>query len=797
MAISSTITKKTYVGNGSTTDFDFTFRVLDEDDLSIYLTNVSTGDITEVTSGYTITPEDDEYPTDGGTVTYPTSGTPLSSDYKITIIREMDLLQPTKYPNNTALKPKVVETSFDRAEMQIQQVAEVVDRTASFTVTVSDDVSRIFPSPVSDAIIGWNTAATALENKTDLSGTFSTTDVQSAIDSVDSTNSRFYESTGYGIISGGVVTTSGLTYSVTECIAHMPSGKRFDVAAVSSQPITTADSTKPRIDLIYISSTGSITYLAGGLGTAAIAGSRPYTLSTIFVSGDTILFEGITFTVTTATQDSTNFILGSDIATSMTNFATALNANSTISATYTATASSGVITLTEITAGGGNTPGTMTVTGTGVVSSGAATTSTAASTTAPTLPSGALSLAEIAVAAGVTSVNDLNITDTRLFKPNFYNKNVKAWKQTYGTYDNAVAVSITANDGSIPATQVMGIIGDSGLSDYSSRDSVGLYVYNYAQPTLLTTSNTTFLSTSVTSSDFATLISEDSIKIGMIIDTNETTKKSAIIHSIDSSTNTLNVSGWFITDGTGDTSTPTDGTTIYLNPATKVWGENINVELDSTSHATSGMGIELGLLNNKVVGALSGYDCVNLGTYKNTNAFQSRGKFAQGFYAYTGTDYGFVAQTPTAIGFYSQGSTPVGFQSDNDTTSFVAKNSATYSFAVKDASNNIYMTIGKTGIIGRLRGQYVVYSAGETIDSYTVVATSGVITATTTINLPVASSMNNQRILYLKNSKSSTASAYYSGTVEDATGSIIVSAGSCVCVISDSSSWIPISKFSY
>jgi hypothetical protein len=113
---------------------------------------------------------------------------------------------------------------------------------------------------------------------------------------------------------------------------------------------------------------------------SAVAGSRPYTLTTNFVSGDTDAFESINFTATSATQDATNFIVGSDITASMANLATALNANSTVSAKYTATASEGVITVTEITAGDGNTPGSMVITGTGVISSGTATTSAAAVT---------------------------------------------------------------------------------------------------------------------------------------------------------------------------------------------------------------------------------------------------------------------------------------------------------------------------------------------------------------------------------------------------------------------------------
>lgn len=227
------------------------------------------------------------------------------------------------------------------------------------------------------------------------------------------------ESTGYGIVTGLEVSaqsTANMTVAVAAGTVHLPSGYRYAISAVSSQTISNADSTKPRIDLIYVSSAGAVTYEAGELGTVAVAGSDTYTLTTNFASGDTIVFDGITFTVTTATQDSTDFVLGSTIATSMTNFATALNANSTISATYTATVNDGVITVAETTAGGGNMPGSMTVTGTGVITAGTATTSTEASATTPTLPSGALSLAQISVTANATAITATDITDTRILK---------------------------------------------------------------------------------------------------------------------------------------------------------------------------------------------------------------------------------------------------------------------------------------------------------------------------------------------------------------------------------------------
>lgn len=102
----------------------------------------------------------------------------------------------------------------------------------------------------------------------------------------------------------------------------------------------------------------------------AVAGVRTVDIDENFAAGDTISFGGVTFTATTAKQDATDFEVGADIATTAENIVTALNANTTINALYMATASSNVITVTEKTAGGGNTPGEFTATGTGEIADG-------------------------------------------------------------------------------------------------------------------------------------------------------------------------------------------------------------------------------------------------------------------------------------------------------------------------------------------------------------------------------------------------------------------------------------------
>lgn len=80
-----------------------------------------------------------------------------------------------------------------------------------------------------------------------------------------------------GVFDGGVVAAQGTpdqTVSVTACNLITPEGKRYAVSAVSALAATAADATNPRIDIVYATSAGVVTYLAG---TAAASPAQPST----------------------------------------------------------------------------------------------------------------------------------------------------------------------------------------------------------------------------------------------------------------------------------------------------------------------------------------------------------------------------------------------------------------------------------------------------------------------------------------------------------------------------------------
>lgn len=82
---------------------------------------------------------------------------------------------------------------------------------------------------------------------------------------INNANLQIEEATGYGVISGfnySFDVTPGMNIHISSGVVHMASGNRFSIP-VTSFIIPTADSTNPRIDLIYVSSVGVVSYLAG------------------------------------------------------------------------------------------------------------------------------------------------------------------------------------------------------------------------------------------------------------------------------------------------------------------------------------------------------------------------------------------------------------------------------------------------------------------------------------------------------------------------------------------------------
>ncbi len=128
MTVSKDYNKHVYEGNGLTRDWPYDFDLPitaagapDTSLIHVFRTNLR-GEVSEVTTGYSINAET-------GTLTCPTSGSPLETGEKLTILRLLDVRQQFFDPSNQAnLYPETLEDNTDRLVMMIQQIDEEVGR---------------------------------------------------------------------------------------------------------------------------------------------------------------------------------------------------------------------------------------------------------------------------------------------------------------------------------------------------------------------------------------------------------------------------------------------------------------------------------------------------------------------------------------------------------------------------------------------------------------------------------------------------------------------------------------------
>ncbi|EIC82842.1 hypothetical protein SPM24T3_20112, partial [Serratia sp. M24T3] len=166
----------------------------------------------------------------------------------------------------------------------------------------------------------------------------------------------------------------------------------------------------------------------------------------------------------------------------------------------------------------------------------------------------------------------------------FPQQTVKAWSWLDGERDRGVVASfsnVVAPTSDEPVTQVVGLGSAAGLGYYSDRDFVLMFGQIEGPPALLSTSNTTFTTNTITSTDISSVSAH--LRAGQIIDVTDSSNSSLIysglILSLSNTTVTVDTA-WYLKGGNGSTGIPSASSTANFVPNTKIWGQNLNVTLD-------------------------------------------------------------------------------------------------------------------------------------------------------------------------------------------------------------------------
>jgi len=147
MTITNTDRSVVFVGNGVTTVWPYGFIIPDAGSLVVKVTVIATGVETVISSGDFVATGLGN--ASGGTITYPTVGSPLPATDQITIYREVPATQPVTITNQTRYFADVVMGVWDRIVMMMQDVKETFARSLVFPV--GETTSGTLPSAVDRA----------------------------------------------------------------------------------------------------------------------------------------------------------------------------------------------------------------------------------------------------------------------------------------------------------------------------------------------------------------------------------------------------------------------------------------------------------------------------------------------------------------------------------------------------------------------------------------------------------------------------------------------------------------------
>jgi hypothetical protein len=136
MTVSSTTVKNSYSGNGSTTQFAYTFKIFANTDLQVIIrSSTGTETVKTLTTHYTVAGAGDA---SGGSITFTSGNTPATGE-TVVIRREVPQTQAIDYIANDPFPAESHEEGLDRATMTIQQMQEELDR--SFKVSATNSIT--------------------------------------------------------------------------------------------------------------------------------------------------------------------------------------------------------------------------------------------------------------------------------------------------------------------------------------------------------------------------------------------------------------------------------------------------------------------------------------------------------------------------------------------------------------------------------------------------------------------------------------------------------------------------------
>jgi hypothetical protein len=358
MTISTTIVKNSYSGNGSTAVFNYTFKILDNADLSVIIrSSTGTETIKTLNTHYTIT---GALNPSGGSITF-TAGNIPTAGQTIVLLRNTNQVQNIDYVENDPFPAETHELGLDRAVILIQELQEEVDRSLkiSRTNTIGTTEFTTGSNDRSGKILGFDSngdLSVYLPDFGSFRGNWTTATVYSTKDIVkDTSNGNIYyvtvahTSTGSQPLSSNanvakyslLIDAAAATTSATNA-----STSATNAATSATNAAASASSASGYLATVATSATNASTSATNAGNSATSASTSASNASTSASSASSSASSALTSSnnaassaSTAATSATTATTKASEASTSATNAASSASSASTSASTATTKAS--------------------------------------------------------------------------------------------------------------------------------------------------------------------------------------------------------------------------------------------------------------------------------------------------------------------------------------------------------------------------------------------------------------------------------------------------------------------------
>jgi hypothetical protein len=165
MTVGTNTRKTIQAGNGINTNWNFAFAVRSAADLQVYLTDAQGVQTLLAANLYSVVLNPipgGQLWAQGGTVTYPLTGTPVPAGASVTVARNVPFTQTSSLINQGGYSPQTTEQALDLLAMGMQQINETIGR--AVTIPISSTASTALPLPLANALLGWDPTATFITN---------------------------------------------------------------------------------------------------------------------------------------------------------------------------------------------------------------------------------------------------------------------------------------------------------------------------------------------------------------------------------------------------------------------------------------------------------------------------------------------------------------------------------------------------------------------------------------------------------------------------------------------------------